>query len=293
MKIKLYFIFACLTILLSVLFNPPLMSQINYNQPKNIYKFAQHLFQNKDYLRACSELQRFAYVAANHSDSIIYKIGLCFDLGDKPNIAKSYYNRIISNNFESIYLDAAHYQIAHIYFESSAFDLSINYIKNILPSISSKKGFFKMNLLLGTNYLYLRQWQDAKQHFASLSVDEYDLNFKYLSEFSKQGATLPYKSKLVAGCLSTAVPGMGKVYCGRINDGFYSLFMIGLSSWLAYDGFKKNGSQSVKGWIYGTLGTVLYIGNIYGSVVAVKIHNNKLEENLLDRLDIDISWRFN
>ena len=69
-----------------------------------------------------------------------------------------------------------------------------------------------------------------------------------------------------------------------------------LLSWLehslgrAYDGYSDKGTRSVKGWIYGTIGTIFYLGNIYGSVVAVRIQNERLENDLLKRIEINVKW---
>jgi TM2 domain-containing membrane protein YozV len=97
---------------------------------------------------------------------------------------------------------------------------------------------------------------------------------------------------LAAGFLSAIIPGLGKIYAQRTVDGLYSLLTIGLAGWQAYDGFHKDGLSSFKGWAFGVLGSILYIGNIYGSAVSVQIHNVRIRQKLYDEVRVLISAHF-
>jgi TM2 domain-containing membrane protein YozV len=90
---------------------------------------------------------------------------------------------------------------------------------------------------------------------------------------------------MLAGTLSAIIPGTGRIYAGRLTDGLYSLLVIGTTGWQAYEGFQDDGVRSTRGWIYGAVCGFFYLGNVYGSVVAVKIHNDRLELNLLREAD--------
>jgi len=152
-----------------------------------------------------------------------------------------------------------------------------------------------MNLLVGANYLYERKWGNAHNHFSLLlnnaPQDSIDSTLSILNHLSLKGAQLSYKSPALAGLFSSIIPGMGKIYSGRINDGLYSFFVIGLTAWQAYDGFNRDGNNSIKGWIYGTLGATFYLGNIYGSIVSVKLYNKKLEDNLINQIHVNLMWK--
>ncbi|MBD3373616.1 tetratricopeptide repeat protein [candidate division KSB1 bacterium] len=273
-----------------------LFAQPNYYSPSNIYLFSEHLFQNGDYLRAAGEFQRYLFFpSTQNSDSIFFKIGLCYELSREPEQAINYYKKIINNYQNSNLFDAAHYEIANTYFQSGKYNESINYISNNIQRISSPRGYFRMNLLVGVNYLYQGKWETAHNHFSSLFINEpqdsVDSTLSMLNHLAQKGAHLSYKSPACAGLFSSLIPGMGKIYSGRINDGLYSLFVVGLTAWQAYDGFNKDGTDSIKGWIYGTFSTTFYLGNIYGSVVSVKLYNKKLEDNLINQIDIDLMWK--
>ena len=113
-----------------------------------------------------------------------------------------------------------------------------------------------------------------------------------LRDIAIQGSRLPRKSPLLAGTLSALAPGTGRIYAGRKGDGILSLVTLAATTWQAYNGFHRNGVQSVKGWIYGSFGAFLYAGNVYGSAVAVRIFNQQSEQKLLDSAGVLVSVHF-
>jgi len=145
------------------------------------------------------------------------------------------------------------------------------------------------------NYLFQRRWKDASTHFSSLIQNQpksaADPITMKLNNYALQGTKLTHKSKFLSGLLSAIIPGTGKMYAGRFSDGFYSLILVGITSWQAHEGFHKNGLESVKGWIYGPMATIFYAGNIYGSVVAVKLINERTENNFIQKINIDLTWK--
>jgi len=289
-----------ITILLSIgllaSLPPQAWSKADYYTPENIHRFADWLYHQGDYLRAAGEYQRYLF-SANLSvfpDSLLYKIGLCYQLGDMPKRAKIYYQRIIDHHSQSELSDRAQYQIARIYFDLGKYDESISYIETKVRRLAFPQMRLRMNLLLGCNYLFQKRWKLAHHHLASLlsshKNSQLDSLIIGLNDFALQGERLPYKSGTLAGLLSTTIPGMGKLYVGRFTDGLYSFILVGLTGWQAYEGFHRDGTHSSKGWIYGSLGAIFYLGNIYGSVVAAKIHNEKVEDNLLQKIRVQLNW---
>ena len=49
------------------------------------------------------------------------------------------------------------------------------------------------------------------------------------SKYAVQGTQLPKRSPLLAGFLSTVVPGTGRLYTGRVGDALTSLMTVGLT----------------------------------------------------------------
>lgn len=93
------------------------------------------------------------------------------------------------------------------------------------------------------------------------------------------------KSPLAAALLSALVPGSGKIYAGEFGDGLNSLIFIGLLGTLSALSFHAEGVDSVRGWIYASVGGVLHAGNIYGSVVSARRYNRLREQTLFEEVE--------
>lgn len=284
-----------LSILLGNIFS--LYAQENYYTAQNIYRFAEYLYAEGDYLRAAGEYQRYMFFSdILAKDSILFKIGLCYELSNEPGIARTHFQNLISTCAGSALSDSTYYHIALTYFQSREYEQSIDYITRHMSFISSLPGRQHMGFLTGINYLYKKKWQSAYDYFSVMPADSVcylDTSLlSLLREYSKQGIQLSRKSRTAAGLFSAIIPGTGKIYSRHLYDGLYSFCLIGLVTWQAYAGFHKDGTQSVKGWFYGTVGTIFYLGNIYGSIVSVKLYNDTLENDLINRIDLNLIWRY-
>lgn len=103
-----------------------------------------------------------------------------------------------------------------------------------------------------------------------------------LRAWTANSAQLPSPSPLLAAALSTAVPGLGRVYLGRWQEGLTSFLLVGAPAWFAYGGFERDGVESVRGWLLATTTAVFYLGNIYGSWVGAETDRRKAEKRLRD-----------
>lgn len=270
--------------------------QEKYFDPENILRFAEALFQEGDYLRAVGEFQRYLYFSnksAGRKDYVYYQIGLSFSLAQEHQRSKEYFNKIVSEFPGSPYTHKAFFRLAYSCFITKDFEESLAKSKSYLPLVDDKKIHLKLKQLGILNQMYLKNWRAAEDSIDALEDDEKSDKFTgLLEDFTERGKDIPQKSKFLAGLLSAIIPGTGKIYAKRTTDGLVSFFTIAATAWQAYDGFKKDGVKSVKGWISGSLGAFLYIGNIYGSAVAVKIHNKQHEENLFKDIEITVNVYF-
>ena len=89
-------------------------------------------------------------------------------------------------------------------------------------------------------------------------------------------------SPVVAGLLSALVPGLGKVYARKPKQGiaaFLPVLTLGLLTW---EGYRKDGPTSLRFLGFGSLFTVFYVGNVWGSTLAVKVRReefNRMYDN--------------
>jgi tetratricopeptide (TPR) repeat protein len=292
MRFPIRVLFCFSIILLIFHLNKSANSQDNYFSPGNILKFADYLYQEGDYIRAAGEYERYLFYAAEGAsrDSIAYRIGICFLKG--KDLQKAIYNfeKIIEQKPQSPLKDITAYQIAYCHYLANRYNQSNYFIEHSCADSSQYR--IQLDNLTILNYLFQRNWKDSYSNsclFIKTKRHNNDSTAIALNRLSQEGLGLARKSRYTAGILSTIVPGLGKVYTHRYADGIYSFILVGLCGWQAVEGFNKNGVNSTRGWIYGAFGTILYAGNIYGSVVAVKIYNDKIEDDLLKRINIDIS----
>jgi len=275
---------------------PNTLQEESYYKPENILLFAESLYQEGEYLRAVSEFQRYLYFFDDlppNADYIFYKIGFCFRMCKNFQKAIDYFQKVIDDYPKSNYRDDCYYQIALCYFFMGNHQESISFVDSNFQNITSNPKSLKMFNLKGLNLIYQKKWDEAIEHFSSFRENQrIDYFTSSLLNFAKEGKQLPRKNKFMAGLLSTVIPGTGKIYCGRTADGLVSLLTIGLTGWQAYEAFRKEGRNSTRGWVYGTLSIFLYLGNIYGSTVAVKIYNEQLEDNFFKRISATVNVYF-
>ena len=88
----------------------------------------------------------------------------------------------------------------------------------------------------------------------------------------------PAKSPILAAAASAVVPGLGKIYAGRVGEGIESFLLTGISGAIAAEHWIKDGPRDWKTIAASAVCAILYIGNIYGSYVSVSIYNNNVKD---------------
>lgn len=285
--------------LLIILSNITLLSTANsdetpgYYSPENVIKFANDLYQQGDYLRAVSEYQRYLFYKPHNSDEIRYRIALCFRLGGKPEQAIQTFETFLQNSQSSQLVSRVYYQIGVSYFLMEEFEKTVKYLDISLPYITERRFRAEAQQLIALSFLKEKKWIDAQRRFKGLlesEVIEVREKAELYTQFAVQGTQLPTRSPFFAGLISTVIPGAGRLYTGRIGDAINSLFIVGVTGWQTYDGFKRDGLSSVKGWTVGTLCGILYVGNIYGSVISARVFNENAADEFLTTLTIQFPY---
>jgi tetratricopeptide (TPR) repeat protein len=259
--------------------------ETDYYSPENTLKFADYLYQTKDYLRAAGEYQRYLFHSPEDADNALFRIGLCYQRAGDTVKAVDFFGKV---GAESRFHFAASYQIAYTYFLSDQYENSVRFLDQTLGGTKNTDERGQLKILTAFNYLHQRRWSDAEGILQPLTLKDAELNgvASSLRVRAREGVDLPRKNPALAGLFSTVIPGTGKMYCGQYGDGIYSLIVVGVTGLLAWNGFQENGVHSVKGWLLGSVSAVFYAGNIYGSAIAARIYNRQLEADLLKRLPV-------
>ena len=266
---------------------------IEYYASENILKFADFLYEQGDYLRAAGEYQRYLFYQPQESAQIHYRIAVCYRFGGKTQRAIQGFETLVRAYPQSQFTSRAYYQIGATYFLQDAFEQSIKFLHEALPRITDTRQHAEAVQLIGLSYLRQKRWSEANETFKTLlGSDVIPVREKaaLYHNYAEQGIHLPTRSPFLAGTLSTIVPGAGRLYTGRIGDALNSLFIVGLTGWQAYDGFLRDGLSSAKGWTFGTLCGIFYVGNIYGSVISARVYNRHVTDEFLATLSVELPY---
>jgi TM2 domain-containing membrane protein YozV len=248
----------------------------DYYSPASILLFADHLFQEQDYLRAAYEYDRYLFVQGADdpfTQEILYRTGKSFQCAGDYLRSLDLFGTLLESTLSTIERDRAIYEIGLTYFRMEQYSDSLS----ILQTHPGSSGAQEWVLLTGANMMMLGRWQQAEEILNRYSTSLAET----LREIARAGSSLRRKSPLLAGILSSFVPGLGKIYAGEYGDGIQSLAFIGLFGTLSFLSFRSDGIDSIRGWIYASAGTVLHVGNIYGSVVSARRFNRLQQETLL------------
>lgn len=238
--------------------------QINFNSPENIKLFADYLFCEKDYLRAIDEYEK--YLLLVDDDSVEFKIALGYsNINDQINACNRFSLTKKSSTF----------------YEQSKMEM----LKSISLQKIDSSFYSAAELIINSQSIYSNNAYRLKNTSILLSKDELPEKEKFLIPFKNDESTTlsgfydlkknpPYKSEVLAGILSTLIPGSGKIYTQEYGDGITAFILTGLFAYLAYTNFEHD--HQTRAWIFTAIGAGFYAGNIYGSVASAQIFNAKL-----------------
>ncbi|MDH5609827.1 MAG: TM2 domain-containing protein [Cyclobacteriaceae bacterium] len=143
-----------------------------------------------------------------------------------------------------------------------------------------------------------RDFDSYSKHAAQYAGNFHQLSAsqKRLDDVAGLFATNKSKSPLLAGVLSTVLPGAGKFYLGRVGEGAMTLITTGIFGVQAWEGYQKDGINSARFIIFASLFSGTYIANIWGSVLGVKIlrneFNDQMNETILVTMHVPIRLLF-
>lgn len=221
--------------------------------PEKIRKFAEFLEREGDYYRAITEYKRYIYYVKDEKirDSFYLKIA---DLNLRMNLLKE--------------------------------------VKKVLSRIKNKKNK-KFFLIKGFYYIKLKALDSARRYFEfsdTLSAWTYLLERDYRKFRQITGIKINmgfHPNPLLSSLFSLLLPGSGKIYSGRIWDGFSS-FIMNISSFLIFYHYYKKNPRSFGTYISGFSFGLFYLSNIYGSYISALEKRTKVEEQIIFMISTDL-----
>ncbi|HDJ32567.1 MAG TPA: hypothetical protein ENF21_00495 [Bacteroidetes bacterium] len=246
----------------------PQTQETDYYNLQNTLKFSDFLIRTRQYELAAQELERAAFLAPGNR-------GVQLKLLKTYRLGKQYHQSI--STVERLYMNRL-------------MEMPAEFGKEYLRSLILSGDYDRADYFIGTagnleqadrnNYtlsilLLKRNWEEAR----AFAAENLPVNMR-LAGIAGESESIRYKSAGLALAMSAIVPGSGKIYTGKWKDGLISLVFVAANAYQAYRGFNKHGIESVHGWVFCTLATGFYAGNVYGSYKSARIYNNRLDEAL-------------
>ncbi len=253
-------------------------NDIDLFSPENRLNFGNHLFCEKDYLRAISEYRN--YLQNSNNDTIRFKIAFALmEMGRYDESMDNFKSLFFSSELE-IPAKLSFYKSQFLKNDFNRFRLKVNQQPYVNDRILATLG-----KLTQVSYLIENTLPDSTSFINNFQADERDKMLQFYLEKKYPG----YKSESTATILSAILPGLGKIYADEIGDGLTSFLLTGVLGFLAYNNFKND--HPTRGWIFSGLASYFYAGNIYGSAAAVQNYNAGIKFNFDSKLNFYLQSR--
>lgn len=249
-------------------------------------KFLDHLNSIKAYNDALLLLHQLKpFASAPESDSINYYLAWNH-LNLKQTDSASYYFNMIHPN-SGLYNRSAFYNSFSLLHQKKTKD-ALQTVSKIFSSDSLERSL--QNLFLAGTSLLQRDYtlfDSCSGHFTlryyALSEEEKSMRI-HRQSLERAGK----KSPALAGILSGFIPGAGKFYTGRKGEGIAAFLEVGILGASAIESYVRSGPESGRFIVLGSLFTVFYIGNIWGSVLSVKLNEKATYEKTDQQILLDL-----
>lgn len=234
-------------------------------QSENIFdttaslQYAQHLYKSKEYRLAQEEFQRLHFLLPKDTTVLEYLLKTQRLNGAVQDALAEFQTSYQNSVAAPAALQKEYYLLL---LEQEDFEKALR--------LNAESTAFTQHKDQRRLALLLRQGKIAQVLAAS---DSLATESAALTSLILRGQDLPRKSPVLAGIMSGLVPGTGRMYAGRWQDGLISLATVGGSIFGAIRGFQARGVESAYGWIFGAIGATFYVSNIYGSVRSAQLYN--------------------
>lgn len=234
----------------------------------NRLKFANHLYAEKDYLRAIGEYKEILKSVEN--DTVRFRFANSFlKIGRYDEAAQNFKTLFVGSKLEDeaklSYYQSLFFSNDYSTFRTNyvgGFYLSQKYLR-VIERLNSASYFLQQSSLPNESIL-IKPFEDSVQ--------------TRLIYFSQMIKNPPQKNPTTAALLSVVIPGAGKYYTGELTDGLIAFGVTILSGFLAVNNFQHD--HQFRGWLFTGLTAFFYGGSIYGSAASAKIYNAKLKSDL-------------
>jgi len=236
---------------------------------QKVLKFADHLFNTEDYLRAAIEYERYLFLADSESDTILFKIGLCHQFRQRYDYAAQAFAQINQQPDSELKTTT---RIAWLYnqYKLQDWEAILNF-----DCRNDTEYFFRY-----LAYLHRDSAAIGFQDFERISDDSLR---SVILDIEQKRARLKRKSPVISSLLSAVVPGLGKTCIKRPGDALFSFGMTGFAGIVSWQAFKAN--LLITGIVSSGITLSFYLGTVYGSYIGTILYNESLNDKLIEQLE--------
>lgn len=147
-----------------------------------------------------------------------------------------------------------------------------------------------LNLQMAGLRLLNRDLQGFEQYATNFSGAHFGLvrQEEALINYHQQLTSFRAKSPVVAGLLSAAVPGLGKIYAGKPSEGIAALLYTGAMVATSLDLGNRLGFDNPFAILSASITGIFYLGNIQGSITAARRVQNDFYHEMDQRILFDM-----
>ena len=285
----------CVPVLILLLYVFPLKAQ-DYRSAHEQLKFADYLVRNNlydDFFTLLNTHLNNSSFAPHQRDSLYLLAGHAYFNIDNYDSAVCYFNKVDRNSH--LFGEACFYA-AYNLSATGHYDKSFKLVSGYTPTNMPETSLRELQLA-GITLLMRDTAQYHKYKNSGLSSDSSHLSEKkQLALIASDINEMPRRSGALAGLMSTMIPGLGKIYAGKMLQGATSFVPVTLLGLQAFEAYKKAGAVSARFIASVALFSVFYIGDIWGSILSVSVVrneiNNEINNQILFNLRIPVQKLF-
>ena len=248
-------------------------------------RFAESLFQERDYYRAITEYKRFLFLNPESPKAgwVRFRIGESYLEGGKLDAARFAFEDLLKTQKDPRLRRWAFLAMARAFYKRGMLKQSAGVLDQLIPKLEDPDLEGYALYLSGCARLKIGAAEKAKSVFESVGADhQLAERAGWLAAQMERMQDLPEKSPVLAGMLSI-VPGLGHIYLGEYAVAFTAFCWNGLFGFATYDAFQR-GYWGV-GALLAALELLWYSGTIYGAVSGAHRYNRDARLNFYDELE--------
>lgn len=240
-----------------------------YSQGNHDYNFINHLL-NTDRVKEANDFIEF-------NPSLIGNDSIRFLWGKSEFYLKNYKKAELE--LSNINLNHPYKAISNYYIALSRLYEGIPISKRFLQDSIPKQEFSKL-LTFGNSIIEDPYNVDSSFSNLEFSNNLFKRHYLDLYNYSKALPNKKRKSPFLAGLMSAVIPGSGKLYSGRIGEGFASLLLVSIFSVSTVEQYRNGGFNNPQFYLIGIPALLFYSGNIYGSYFSVNVQNLEFQDKI-------------